>query len=102
MPKLPNKTIADMRQSLLRDGKGHRKSGSTTLDLMPDGSWELGRYARTLCVIDRNGNVMVYPNVDGALSPSDVNAINSLTMLVLGRKHLLTKRDRQTQDEQMQ
>lgn len=84
------KDIRAMYESLLKEGGGHRKRGPYTLDLMPDGSWELSRYAALLYVIDSKGHGRVF--AENRTLP-EMRAVNSLSILVTGRKAFSTREE---------
>ena len=96
MPTMePNKDIRIMHDTLLKAGGGHRKRGQYTLDLMPDGSWELSRYAGMIYIIDSKGHGRVF--TENRTLP-EMRAINSLSILVTEEKAFATMEEFQEAD----
>ena len=84
-------SVGEAVASLMRAGSGHRHVRSTgmTVDLMPDGSWEIHNFGELVYVIDLNGNTRVYPNENGCVSKAEATAIRTLSEAVLGREEPL-------------
>ena len=79
----PTDTMRRLHDSLVRAGGGHRKMGAYTLDYLPDGSWELSRYAQLVYVIDSKGRGRVFSE---ERTLPEMRAVNSLSILVTGEK----------------
>lgn len=99
MPRIPMREFEIAHQRLLERGPSHHRKVGTSfiLDYKPDGSWEIWHLSNLIYVIDRFGRSEVICDQEG-VSLSDRNAINSLSMLVLGFKEIPNVRERKAQD----
>lgn len=91
MPNLPMAGISRAVESLKKSNGGHRKVNCFTLDLFDDGVWVLNHYSEPIYTVMGGKGIMHNPAEE--LSMSDRNAINSLSMVLLGRKEILNKEE---------
>lgn len=95
MGHMPLLMFEEAVASLKKAGPGnYRRIETFDLEYKPDGSWELYHWAELLYVIDSRGRTEVFWDSDEPITKTSKDGINSLSLLVLGRREFPLKEKR--------